>query len=288
MKILLTGATGFTGRRVLPLLQGKAEVRCFVRPTSDTRFLKKYNYEITTGNLGDVATLTHAMYGCDALINLASIGFGHAQGIIRASEKSGIRRAVFISTTAILTQLNASSKQIRTQAEAHIKLSNFEWTILRPTMIYGAPDDRNIIHLVKFLDRFPAIPVMGNGDCLQQPVHVEDVAKVLVDALFSDRAQGRIFNISGKHPNTFNEVIDIAASALGKKIYKMHVPYRIALFGARVYETLCPNPKIKAEQVMRINEDKVFDHDDARCALGFDPRSFEDGVREEVELYKSL
>ncbi|MFH1754523.1 MAG: NAD(P)H-binding protein [Candidatus Latescibacterota bacterium] len=288
MKILITGATGFTGKRVLPLLRGRGAVRCLVRPGGNAELIARHGYEASIGDLGDVASLTHAMSGCDALINLASIGFGHTPGIIRASEKAGIRRVVFISTTAIFTKLNASSKQIRTQAEAHIQSSNLEWTILRPTMIYGAPDDRNIIRLIKFLDRFPAMPVLGNGGRLQQPVYVEDVAKAAVDALFNEGTQRRAFNISGKRPNTFNEVIDITAAALGKKIRKVRVPYKLALFGARVYEALCPNPRIKAEQVMRINEDKAFDHSEAQCVFGFDPRSFEDGIREEVGLYRAM
>ena len=51
------------------------------------------------------------MQGTDALVNIASLGFGHADSIIRAAQEAGIRRAVFVSTTAIFTQLNAKSKK---------------------------------------------------------------------------------------------------------------------------------------------------------------------------------
>ncbi|MFA5812748.1 MAG: NAD-dependent epimerase/dehydratase family protein, partial [bacterium] len=207
--------------------------------------------------------------------------------IVRAAERTGITRVVFISTTAIFTKLDAKSREVRLQAEACIKASQLGWTILRPTMIYGAPDDRNMIRLIRFLDRVPVIPVLGSGACLQQPVHVEDVAQAAVDALSCDGAVCREFDVSGKWPLTFNEVIDNTAQALGRKVRKIRVSLGLALFGARMFEALSPRSAIKAEQVMRLNEDKAFDHGDAAAAFGFSPRSFEDGIREEVELYRA-
>ena len=125
---------------------------------------------------------------CDALVNLASLGFGHAPAIVAAAVGAGLGRAVFVSTTAVATGLPARSKAVRLAAEATVRSSGLAWTILRPTMIYGAPGDRNMSRLLALLIRarrglpgvgLPVVlPVPGGGRGLQQPVHVADIAGV--------------------------------------------------------------------------------------------------------------
>ncbi|RJQ53950.1 MAG: NAD-dependent epimerase/dehydratase family protein [Nitrospiraceae bacterium] len=286
MKILVTGATGFTGRRVLPLLRGKGDIRCFARVTSDLKKIVDLDYEVAYGDFTDSDSLRRAMTGCDALVNIASLGFGHAAGIVKVAEESGIKRAVFISTTALFTKLNANSKSVRRQAEDYIRASGLNWTILRPTMIYGAPDDRNMIRFIGFIDRSPLVPIFGSGEYLQQPVHVEDVAKAVVAVLFNDDAIKKEFNISGKYPHSYNEMIDLAAKALGKRVLKVHIPFRPSLLAFKFYEKLAARPLVKSEQIMRLNEDKDFDHSAAGNVFGFDPVSFEEGIIKEVAMYR--
>lgn len=287
MKILITGATGFTGRRILPLLAGKGNIKCYVRPTSDIENIEKYGYEIVLGDLNDLDSLKKAMTGCEALINVASIGFGHARGIVKTAEEAGIKRAIFISTTALFTHLSNNSKLIRLGAEKCIKASRLNWTILRPTMIYGAPDDRNMIRLLKFIDRSPVIPIFGHGNYLQQPVYVGDIAKAVVAALFNEGAIRREFNVSGKYPNTYNEIIDLTAKALGRKIMKIHVPLKPSIYIFKLYEKLYAKPVLRTEQIMRLNEDKSFDYSEARSVFEYNPLPFEKGIAREIELYRN-
>lgn len=286
MKILVTGATGFTGEKVLPLLMGKGDVRCFVRPNNDVQKIKEHGYELVYGDLNDLKSLKMAMNECTILINIASLGFGHTPGIVKIAEESGIKRAIFISTTALFTRLNADSRLVRQQAEDHIKASKLEWTILRPTMIYGSPDDRNIIRLIKFIDRFPLIPIFGSGDYLQQPVYVEDVAKSIVSVLFNEKTLRREYNLSGKYPHTYIEIIDLTAKALEKRVVKIHIPFKPSLYAIKIYERLSQNPFIKSEQIMRLNEHKNFDHSAAKNDFGYDPISFEEGIIKEIQLYR--
>jgi len=288
MKILVTGATGFTGQRVLPLLMGKGEICCLLRPNSDVRKIEEFGYEIAFGDLSDLDSLTKAMFGYDALINIASIGFGYAPGIVKTAEKAGIKRAIFISTTALFTQLDVTSKSVRQQAEDCIKASKLEWTILRPTMIYGSPGDRNMIRLIGYIDRFPVIPIFGKGNYLQQPVYINDVAKSIVDVFFNDKTIQNVFNISGKFPHTYNEIIDFTARALRKKIIKIHLPFKLSLYAMWLYGKMSSKPLITCEQIMRLNEHKNFDYSYAKEVFGYNPSSFEEGISKEVTLYRQI
>ncbi len=286
MKVFVTGATGFTGSRVVPvLLQSGYQVRCLYRPTRDRSFLLGDQPEIewVPGDLSNTQTLTASMEGTDGLVNIASLGFGHAESIISAAKKAGIQRAVFISTTAIFTQLNAKSKTVRVAAELAIENSGMKYTILRPTMICGSPRDRNMWRLIRFMRYSPIIPVFGNGNSLQQPVHVGDVAQAIVNSLVRDQTVCKNYNISGKYPLTYNEVIDTIARQMKKRIGKIHMPSLPVVSLLRIVERMRIPFPLKAEQVLRLNEDKAFSYADAQRDFDYRPLSFEDGIKLEIE-----
>jgi uncharacterized protein YbjT (DUF2867 family) len=68
-----------------------------------------------------------------------------------------------VSTTAVTTTIKAPSKRLRLAGEATVRESILDWTIVRPTMIYGAPDDRNLARLLRLLKKTPVIPLPGGG-----------------------------------------------------------------------------------------------------------------------------
>ena len=282
--ILLTGATGFLGEFVLEELVGRGyKVTYFVRKTSNLDNIKKLNVEYVYGELDDYESICKALKGKKTLINIASLGFGHAPNIVNACEKIGVKRTVFVSTTGIFTKLNPDSKAIRLAAEKLIKESSLDYTIIRPTMIYGTPGDRNMWRLVNYLRKFPILPILGSGTHLQQPVYVKDLANVIVNAYENDVSIRKAYNVSGAEPISYNDVVDITGKALGKKVIKIHVPMRLSYNLLKIYEKLSRNPKLKAEQVLRLNENKDFSYEDAKRDLGYNPLGFEEGIKLEVK-----
>ena len=279
MKVLVTGATGFTGSRLVPLLlKNGFEVRVFVRPTSDRSPLSPLEVEWVTGDLANPESFTAALRGVDALINIASLGFGHAESILKSMKEAGVKRGLFISTTAIFTQLNAGSKSVRLAAEEAIRASGLDYTILRPTMIYGSKRDRNMWRLIRLLRITPIMPIFGDGESLQQPIFVDDVAGAVLLALQTDATIGKSYNIAGKAPLTYNQVIDTVVSTLGKRVWKLHLPYMPIVRMLQFTERMKLRLPIKAEQVLRLNENKAFSYEEAQRDFGFNPRSFEEGI----------
>lgn len=281
--ILLTGATGFLGEFVLEeLVQRGHEVTCFVRKKSNIDQIKRLNVKYVFGELDDYNSICEALKGKEALINIASLGFGHAPNIVNACEKMGVKRSIFVSTTGIFTKLNPDSKGIRLAAEKLIKESNLDYTIIRPTMIYGTPKDRNMWRLVKYLKRLPILPILGSGTYLQQPVFVGDLATAIVSAYEKNISIKKVYNISGAEALTYNEVIDITGKVLGKKVLKIHIPMKLSYNLLKVYEKVSKKPKLKAEQVLRLNENKDFSYEEAKKDLGYNPLTFEEGIKLEV------
>ncbi|NTW44768.1 MAG: NAD(P)H-binding protein [Anaerolineaceae bacterium] len=283
MKLIVTGATGFTGSHTVPLLiQSGFQLRCLSRPESDRSPLRQLDIEWINGDLNDQPSLINAMQGCQGLVNIASLGFGHAGNIISAAQSAGIQRSVFISTTAIFTRLNASSKQVRLAAEEAIQESNLPYTILRPTMIYGSPRDRNIWRLIQFIMKYPLIPVLGDGSHFQQPVFVDDVANAILSVLKSDHSINKSYNIAGQQALTYNQMIDVIAHQLNKKISKLHFSAKIAVQMLSFFEKIHLPFPIKSEQVLRLNENKDFSYAEASQDFQFQPLSFEKGIALEL------
>ena len=283
MKVFVTGGTGFTGSYVVPLLlKNGYEVRCLSRPGSDRSVLPSPEIDWVLGDLSDPEALSASMRGTDALVNVASLGFGHADSILRAAKDAGIQRAVFVSTTAIFTQLNAKSKKVRLAAENAIEASGLNYTILRPTMIYGSPRDRNMWRLIRFMRYSPIVPVFGDGNYLQQPIYVGDVAQAIVSCLCNDQTIGKSYNIAGKIPITYNQVIDTIAGLMNKRVWKVHITSTPVVSLLKFFERVHVPFPIKAEQILRLNENKNFSYEEAQRDFGFNPLEFEDGIGSEL------
>ncbi len=282
MKVLVTGATGFTGSRLVPrLLDQGAEVTCLVRPQSDAARLPS-QVRIIRGDLGNTDSLHQAMAGMDVLANIASIGFGHAPAIVKAAERAGVQRAIFISTTSIFTRLNAPSKAVRLAAEKTIQNSSLNYTVLRPTMIYGSSRDRNMCRLIRLIRRWHCVPVFGGGNALQQPVYVDDIANAVIQCLQSKESIKNSYNLSGGTALSFSEVITTIGNLLHRPVLKLPFPTAPFVWILRACEHLPFRLPIKSEQILRLIEDKCFDHSPATMDFGYKPRSFFEGIRMEL------
>lgn len=275
MRLLLVGGTGFLGSYVATRLRGR-ELAVLVRPSSDRRRLPP-GVPVRVADLGDASALRAALRDADTLVYCASMGFGHVPPLLALLRESPVRRAVFVSTTAIFTHLPAASRAPRLAAEAAVRASRLDWTILRPTMIYGAARDRNISRLLRFLRRSPILPVFGSGEALHQPVFVEDLADAVVAALDAPAAVGRAYNLAGAAPCSYVALVRAAAGALGKEVLLPRVPLALGLAAARL-----PFVPVTREQVLRLAEDKAFDYAEAVRDFGFRTRSFAEGVKLEA------
>jgi uncharacterized protein YbjT (DUF2867 family) len=292
MRLLVTGGSGFLGGYVLREASRRGhETVALARSPAAARAVADRGAQPVAGNLddtgnpGDAARLDRVFTAaqCEVLVNLASLGFGHAPAVVAAASEAGIGRAVFMSTTAVTTTLAAPAKRVRLAAEQRIRASALKWTILRPTMIYGAPGDRNLSRLLTLLRRALLLPVPGGGGHLQQPVHVADVADAVLSAVERPATAGATYDVAGPVPLTFDELLRTSARAVASRTRFVPVPLTPVVAVVRGYEWLSPRPRIRAEQLLRLAEHKAYVIDSAARDLGFDPRPFAAGIRAEAQ-----
>lgn len=232
--------------------------------------------------MADARALARLLDGADAFVHVASLGFGHADRVVGAVEAAGVPRSVYFSSTALFTRLPAATRAIRRAAEDRVRSMRGGFTILRPTMIYGDAGDRNLSRLVRFVARSPVVPLPGGGRALVQPVHVDDLGSAAADALLCEAAIGRSYNLPGALAVPLRDLVAHVGVLLGRRPLLLPLPLRPVAALAGLWHRLGLPPRVSAEQVLRLGEDKAFAYDEARRDWGYAPRGVLEGVTGEV------
>jgi uncharacterized protein YbjT (DUF2867 family) len=298
VRLVVTGGSGFLGGFVLREAARRGyEVTALARSPAAAAAVRAHGARPVCGDLaapGPAAAeaAAQAFAAADVLVSLESLGSGDAPAVVAAAERAQVRGAVFVSATAV-PALPAATRRVRPAAEQRIAESALDWIILRPTMIYGAPGDRNLCRLLPLLRRVPVLPLPGGGH-LQQPVHVADVAHAVLAAAeligaeligaepAGARPGGVTYDLAGPVPLTFGELLRTAGQAVGSRTRFVPVPLPPVLAGTRGCELASWSPRIRAEQVRRLAGDEAFGTRAAARDLGFAPRSFAAGIRSEA------
>ena len=288
--LFVTGITGHTGRWFFKRLVEESypdPIRCAVRNGSDTSFFKdcSLELEVVHGDLNDLSFLKNTMSGVDTVFHIASILF--SDNVVEAALESGVKWAVLVHTTGRYSKYKSASEEyIRIEDGILEKRDRMGITILRPTMIYGSSKDRNMYKLVDFLYRHRFFPLFGNGNNLMQPVHARDLGNAYFEVLENrEKTFNRDYNLSGRSPITYKNLVECVSKKLGRNNIIVKMPLWVSVLGARIYNALFKSAVISVEQVLRMQEDKAFDHEDASRDFGYDPIAFDEGIKEEVEEY---
>lgn len=282
--VAVTGALGFVASRLLPRLAARgARVQALLREGRDPAPLRALaDVEVRRGDLASPESLRGAFDGADAVVHLA--GLALVPGMLGAIVAGGATAGVFVSSAGVYTKLVSRGADAKRAGEAALRSSSLRYTILRPSMIYGTPRDRNLVRLLRWLRRWPVVPAPLGGSTPQQPVHVDDLADAIVASLERPAAARGEYDVGGPEALPLSSVIHECAAAVGRRAFVLPVPlapaHAAAVFARRVR---VPFP-VSPEQVLRLAESKAVDIAPARRDLGFDPRPFRDGIRAEARM----
>jgi nucleoside-diphosphate-sugar epimerase len=195
----------------------------------------------------------------------------------------GARRLVVISSTSRFTKTTSSDQAERALAqrlsESEDRIltwatdNGVECTILRPTLIYGGGDDRNISEVAAFIRRFGVFPLLGPATGLRQPIHVEDVAAACV-AVLQRQGLKPAYNISGGEILPYREMIKRIFDALGRRPRFVTVPRTAVKAGVSLTQLIPRFRALSRGMAERMMSDLVFDHADAARDFAFQARPF--------------
>lgn len=295
--LLVTGITGHSGRYFLQeLIDNKYEgtIRCIVRETSDTSMLDNSGLKIEKvfGNLDDEKLVNKTMVGVDTVMHIYNIH--HSPMIVQAAIKNNVDRAILVHTTGIYSKFKNASQEYKEIEKKIIEISKgssckTSITILRPTMIYGDLCDHNMSKFIKMVDKLPIIPVIDKGNSLLQPVNARDLGKAYYTVLKLPikNAELKAYDLSGDKPIKMIDVLKLISRELNKKVIFINIPMGLGVFVASIMKALTLGKFDVIEKVQRMGENRSYSHEDATNDFGYNPMSFEDGIKIEVGQYKT-
>ncbi|PIU29136.1 MAG: hypothetical protein COT09_02380 [Candidatus Hydromicrobium americanum] len=289
--VLLIGATGFLGPPVLKKLLGNNyDVDCLVRADSDrSRLLnaarsagKKIKFNTGTLQSGD--SIISIIKNVDSIIYMVDLKHTHLlETFLNTVKHTGLKRVVFISSTTVLIPLESMVKKQKIDSESLIKNSGLDYTILRPSMIYGSKNDINFSKMIRFIKRKGFFITFGSGNNLIQPIYIEDVANSIVSVLNNKKTYRKTYNIAGKDSLKYNEMLDIVRNKLKKKFKVIKIPIKLGILLISIYSKISKSPSLTPDQIERMEIDKAYSYQKAREDFNFSPTSFEDGIEKLIK-----
>jgi uncharacterized protein YbjT (DUF2867 family) len=243
---VVTGAFSYTGRAIAEeLLERGRSVRTLTRRDQPADPLAA-RIERAALQFRDERRLREALEGVHTLYNTYWVRFAHGvttferalantRILLRAARDAGVRRVVHVSVTSPSPDSPLPYFRGKAEAESDIRTCGIGSSIIRPTLVFG-PRDILVNNIAWGLRRTPVFPVAGNGSYRVQPVSVEDVATICVDAGAGDT--DTVLDAAGPETLSFEALVRLVASAVGREVRIVRVSPRVVLTLARIVGTL--------------------------------------------------
>lgn len=325
MKVLVTGATGFTGGHLAQHLVDRGdEVRALVRPKSRARFaaspLAKRVIPFE-GDLIDAASLQDAVNGVDVVYHIAAtyreagqpdsayreINVEGTRHLLQAAKAAGVRRFVHCSTGGVHghienppanedTPFNPGDVYQETKLAAEQlarefgSTNNLDVVVVRPIGIYG-PGDMRFLRMFRGLAR-GRFPMIGSGQAFYHLTFIDDLVEGFRLCGSVPAAKGRTYILAGPKYTTLEQLVHMVAKELDVAPPRLHLPVWPFWTAGLICEAICVplriEPPIYRRRVDFYTKSRAFDTSRARRDIGFVPKvDLEEGIRRTARWYKS-
>jgi dihydroflavonol-4-reductase len=323
MRILVTGATGFTGGHLARTLQaGGHEVRALARRHGpDTDRLGTAGVALCDGDLTDRDSLDRAAAGVDLVYHIGAIyrqagvsaSTYHAvnaragEWLVESAARGGARRLVLCSTVGVHgdvehppanedAPLRPGDEYQRTKLEgerlatAAAARTGLELVIARPSGIYG-PGDRRLLKLFRGVARRRFV-TLGAGEIFYHVTYIDDLVEGFRLCGEVPAAAGRTYILAGGEVTRLNELVALVAAEAGVRPPRMHLPAWPFWLAGALCEAVCVplriEPPLYRRRVDFFTKSRAFDISRARAELGYAPRvGLRDGIRRTLAWYRA-
>ncbi len=257
MKVAVTGAFSYSGKYIARrlLARGEQVVTLTGHPNRPDPFggqVQAYPLDF-----GDVDGLTRSLAGVDTLYNTYWVRFDrgpvtHQKGVantrtlVRAAVDAGVRRIAHISITNPSADSPLPYFAGKALNEQTVMESGLSYAILRPTVLFGA-EDILINNIAWLLRRLPAFALPGNGQYRLQPIYVDDLAELAVEAGYAQ--ENTLWDAVGPDVFTFEGLVRLIGKNIGCERMLARVPPRLALLASQVVSAFVGDVVLTRDEV---------------------------------------
>ena len=294
--ILITGATGYIGQHLVTrLIAQGVRPRCLVRDMQRAAIMfPAGKVELVRGATTAPEALPTAVQGIETIVHAAFLTAEKKESpdnhyeetnvhgtanLINTAKAAGVKRIIEISGLGTKPDKSGSYMQGRYLAEQVLIGSGLDWTIIRPSVLFGkgAPFIKGLTDLLR---TSPVIPLIGGGKTLFQPILVDDVVSIIIKVLEEpERTSKKIYTIGGPEYYSFSQVFDELLQATHQHKPKVYAPTPFVGIGAAVMEAVLPNPPLTKAAMTLFSFDNTTDLNSVERDFGFRPWSFHEYLR---------
>ncbi|MHA2302138.1 MAG: NAD-dependent epimerase/dehydratase family protein [Candidatus Thorarchaeota archaeon] len=321
MKVLVTGATGFIGRKlVAALVEAGHDATAFVRPTSNRSGLPE-GIQFCEGDMLDEASLKKAVEGHDVVVHLAAyfdfypsdvdllyrVNIEGPTNLMRACVGTSVSRFIYCSTTEVIgpvrfppgnedTELRPQFDYAKSKVEAECAIrdiseeTGLDYIILRPTGIMGEGDLYIMYEVAHELYHGKVFALPRDLSAQFMFAHIDDVVSGFVAALTPMTAINSTIILSPDDAISWEEFVEVVTSRLGVKPPRLRVPKLVAKFGMAILSPFKNRKKTTffwhMKSVDILHQERVYSNEKAKRLLGWAPRvAMPEGFQRAIDWY---
>ena len=326
MRVLVTGATGFTGGHLATLLARRGhEVRALVRPKSLAKFeaspLRAAGVAAPPGDLTDAAAVAAACEGVEVVYHVAAtyreagqpdsayraINVQGTRNVLDGARAAGARRVVHCSTGGVHGHIahppanedapfspgdiyQETKLEAETLARDYGRAHGVEVVVARPIGIHG-PGDTRFLKMFRGLAR-GRFPMLGSGEVFYQLTYIDDLCEGFLLCGDVPGAAGRTYILAGEKYTTLKALVAMVAEELGVKPPRVHLPVWPFWTAGLLCELVCVplriEPPLYRRRVDFYTKSRAFDITRARTELGYAPQvSLREGIQRTIAWYRA-
>jgi len=320
MRVMVTGATGFTGGHLARALKARGhEVRALVRDPAKAELLERDGIVPCAGDLADADAVQRGAAGCDVVYHIAAvyrearhpddyyrrINVEGTRHVLDAVARGHVGRVVHCSTVGVHGDVQTipadenapfspgdvyQSTKLEGEMLARERIdAGLPGVIFRPQGIYG-PGDRRFLKLFKTIYG-GTFRMIGSGDVLYHMTYVSDLVDGIMLCGEHPDAVGQTFVFGGPRYTTLRELVETVGRAVGKPVRRGHIPVAPVMAAAVACEWLCKplriEPPLYPRRLDFFVKDRAFSIAKAQRVLGYQPKvELEEGLRQTFEWYR--
>ncbi len=289
MNVLMTGATGVLGSHLINYLKEKYTLTLLrhIKEPSE-----KHGCKWVCADLVHETKLSSLLEKIDCVIHLA--GITHANNVrryfevneagtmnlVKACELKNVKHFIFISTRAIDPNGGAYS-QSKFAAEKIVQNSKLNWTIIRPSEVYGGNTTEIISRMIYLIEKFNLALIPGDCSAKLAPLFIGDFVQFILQSILNDKVFKKVYTLVGPMEYTLSEFADSVALYLNnkRKPIKIKIPLKLISCFLELNGKLKLFGNLSRDQIDRLLIIKSSDYSLASKDLGFNPINLQEGMK---------
>jgi nucleoside-diphosphate-sugar epimerase len=272
-KIVITGAAGLLGQNLIPCLKlwGTSKIVAIDKHVANTATLRRLHPDITIIEADiarddgwqsaltktDVLVCAHAQINGTKQAPFENNNIFATRRLLEIARRERVGYLVHISSAAVHSKADNFYSQSKKSQETLVGIYDIPTVVLRPSLMFGRFDRKNLGWLARFMANSPIFPVPGDGRYPRQPLYVDDFCNIIRSCI--ERRIAGTYDISGLHKLNYIDLVRMIQRTLGLRTHIINIPYRIFWLLLKVYGLIDHNPPFTTDQLEALTTPDEFE-----------------------------